>query len=88
MFIFEGFIFNYVGGVLGGIFIGQDIEVYMVFKLILSILVFGKIINKDNEEIDIVIKGCYDLCVGICVVFIVEVMLVLVLMDYLLCYCV
>lgn len=58
----------------------------MVLKFMLSILVSGKIINKDNEEIDIVIKGCYDLCVGICVVFIVEVMLVIVLMDYLFCY--
>lgn len=56
----------------------------MVLKLIFSIIVLGCIINCFGEEVEMIIKGCYDFCVGICVVLIVEVMLVIVLMDYLL----
>lgn len=52
-----------------------------------SIIVLGEIIDVNGELIEFIIKGCYDFCVGICVVLIVEVMLVIVLMDYLLCYC-
>lgn len=83
-----GFQSNYVGGIFGGISSGQQIVVNIVLKFIFSIIVFGYMINCFGEEVEMIIKGCYDLCVGICVVLIVEVMLVIVLMDYFMCQCV
>lgn len=83
-----GFVGNYVGGVFGGILMGQDIIVLIVIKLILSICMLCCLIMKFGEEVMVEIFGCYDLCVGICVMLIVELMFVLVLIDYVLCYCV
>lgn len=47
---------------------------------------FCWMVIKDGKEIGIVIKGWYDLCVGICVVLVGEVMMVCVFVDYLLWY--
>lgn len=56
----------------------------MALKSIFSIIVSGRIINRFGEEVEMIIKGRYDFCVGIRVVSIVEAMLAIVLMDYLL----
>lgn len=82
------FLLNYVGGILGGILIGQDILVCFVVKLISLILMLCCMINQKGEDIELIIKGCYDFCVGICVVLIVEVMVVCVILDQFMMDCV
>lgn len=86
LIIFDGFVSNYVGGIFGGIFIGQQVIVLIVFKLIFSLCLFGVMVDVSGVVVEVIIIGCYDFCVGICVILIVEVMMVLVLMDQVLCY--
>lgn len=80
----DGFIGNQAGGVLGGISSGQDIVARVAFKPTSSILVSGKTVNVDNEEVDVSTPGRHDPCVGIRAVPIVEAMMALVLMDHVL----
>lgn len=56
-FILDGFEFNNVGGILGGILLGQDIIVYIVLKLILSLWILGKSIDMDGNFVEVVIFG-------------------------------
>lgn len=88
LLILQGFVSNYVGGIFGGIFIGQLVVVLIVLKLIFSLCLLGLLLDMVGNVVEVIIIGCYDFCVGICVMFIVEVMVVLVLMDQVLCYCV
>jgi len=80
----DGFIGNQAGGVLGGISSGQNIVARVAFKPTSSILVSGKTVNTDNEEVDVSTPGRHDPCVGIRAVPIVEAMMALVLMDHVL----
>lgn len=41
-----------------------------------------EIVNIDGIDIILKVWGCYDLCVLLCVVFIVEVMVVMIIFDY------
>lgn len=75
---------NYFGGVQGGIFNGMDIYFRFVFKLVAMIVFVQDLVNEVGEKVMVEGKGWYDLCVVFWVVFIVEVMAVLILVDYLL----
>lgn len=78
----EGFLSNHAGGILGGISSGQDIKASIAFKPTSSILIPGKSIDEDNNEVDVITKGRHDPCVGIRGVVIAEAMLALVLVDH------
>lgn len=78
----QGFLSNHAGGILGGISTGQDIEVSMALKPASSIILPGKTINTQGEEVQVVTKGRHDPCVGIRAVPIAEAMMALVLMDH------
>lgn len=77
----NSFLSNHNGGILGGISSGQNIKVKLALKPTSSILVPGKTIDKDGNEIDIVTKGRHDPCVGIRAVPIAEAMMAICLLD-------
>ena len=78
----EGFRSNNAGGVLGGISSGQNIEVRVAFKPTSSIAAPGETVNLNNENVEAVVTGRHDPCVGIRALPIAEAMLALVLMDH------
>ncbi|MGR3914226.1 MAG: chorismate synthase [Gammaproteobacteria bacterium] len=78
----HGFRSNHAGGVLGGISSGQNIEVRIAFKPTSSIAAPAHTVNLANENVDAVVTGRHDPCVGIRAVPIAEAMLALVLMDH------
>jgi len=78
----QGFRSNHAGGVLGGISSGQNIEVRIAFKPTSSIAAPAHTVNLANENVDAVVTGRHDPCVGIRAVPIAEAMLALVLMDH------
>ena len=78
----NGFMSNHAGGILGGISSGQVINARVAFKPTSSILVPGKTMSVDNEQVDVITKGRHDPCVGIRAVPIVEAMLAITLMDH------
>jgi len=78
----QGFRSNHAGGVLGGISSGQNIEVRIAFKPTSSIAAPADTVNLDNENVEAVVTGRHDPCVGIRAVPIAEAMLALVLMDH------
>ncbi|PIE45615.1 MAG: chorismate synthase [Gammaproteobacteria bacterium] len=80
----EGFQSNHAGGILGGISNGQTITASVAFKPTSSILIPGKTVNRDGEEVDLITKGRHDPCVGLRAVPIVEAMMALTLCDHLL----
>lgn len=80
----DGFQSNHAGGVLGGISSGQTITASVAFKPTSSILIPGKTIDKDGNEVDLITKGRHDPCVGLRAVPIVEAMMALTLCDHLL----
>ena len=80
----EGFQSNHAGGILGGISSGQDIVAHLALKPTSSIMVPGKIINRQGEAVEMVTRGRHDPCVGIRAVPIAEAMMAIVLMDHLL----
>ncbi len=82
----DGFTSNHAGGILGGISTGQDVLVSMALKPTSSILVPGRSVNLDGEEIEVRTKGRHDPCVGIRATPIAEAMVALVLMDQALRY--
>ena len=77
-----GFMSNHAGGILGGISSGQTIEIKIAFKPTSSIAAPGQTVNLDNQNVDAVVTGRHDPCVGIRAVPIVEAMLALVLIDH------
>ncbi len=80
----DGFQSNHAGGILGGISSGQTIKASVAFKPTSSILVPGKTIDRDGNEVDLITKGRHDPCVGLRAVPIVEAMMALTLCDHLL----
>ncbi|CDM90545.1 chorismate synthase [Xenorhabdus bovienii] len=80
----QGFTSNHAGGILGGISSSQPIIAHIALKPTSSIMVSGKTINRQGEEVDMVTRGRHDPCVGIRAVPIAEAMMAIVLMDHLL----
>ncbi|MBC8952412.1 chorismate synthase [Xenorhabdus sp. PB62.4] len=80
----QGFSSNHAGGILGGISSSQPIIAHIALKPTSSIMVPGKTINRQGEEVDMVTRGRHDPCVGIRAVPITEAMMAIVLMDHLL----
>ncbi len=82
----DGFQSNHAGGILGGISSGQVIKASVAFKPTSSILISGKTIDRDGNEVNLITKGRHDPCVGLRAVPIVEAMMALTLCDHLLRY--
>ncbi|OWO87096.1 chorismate synthase [Photorhabdus luminescens] len=80
----QGFTSNHAGGILGGISSSQPIIAHIALKPTSSIMVPGKTINRQGEEVEMVTRGRHDPCVGIRAVPIAEAMMAIVLMDHLL----
>ncbi|MQL47623.1 chorismate synthase [Photorhabdus khanii] len=80
----QGFTSNHAGGILGGISSSQPIVAHIALKPTSSIMVPGKTINRQGEEVEMVTRGRHDPCVGIRAVPIAEAMMAIVLMDHLL----
>ncbi|MDC9623339.1 chorismate synthase [Xenorhabdus sp. XENO-7] len=80
----QGFTSNHAGGILGGISSSQPVIAHIALKPTSSIMVSGKTINRQGEEVDMVTRGRHDPCVGIRAVPIAEAMMAIVLMDHLL----
>ncbi|PQQ40927.1 chorismate synthase [Photorhabdus luminescens] len=79
-----GFTSNHAGGILGGISSSQPIIAHIALKPTSSIMVPGKTINRQGEEVEMVTRGRHDPCVGIRAVPIAEAMMAIVLIDHLL----
>ncbi len=79
-----GFVSNHAGGILGGISSGQTIIAHVAMKPTSSIMVPGRTINRQGEQVEMVTRGRHDPCVGIRAVPIAEAMMAIVLMDHLL----
>lgn len=80
----QGFVSNYAGGILGGISSGQPIIAHIALKPTSSIMVPGRSVNLNNEQIELITKGRHDPCVGIRAVPIAEAMTAIILLDHLL----
>ncbi|TNH42707.1 chorismate synthase [Photorhabdus luminescens] len=80
----QGFTSNHAGGILGGISSSQPIIAHIALKPTSSIMVPGKTINRQGEEVEMITRGRHDPCVGIRAVPIAEAMMAIVLMDHLL----
>ncbi|GAA5009976.1 chorismate synthase [Pseudoluteimonas lycopersici] len=76
-----GFLSNHAGGILGGISSGQRIVVSVAFKPTSSLRLPVRGLDVDGNEVEIVVTGRHDPCVGIRATPICEAMLALVLMD-------
>ncbi|MGN0154599.1 MAG: chorismate synthase [Lachnospiraceae bacterium] len=75
---------NHAGGILGGMSDGSDIILRASFKATPSILKEQKTVNKQNESIDISIKGRHDPVIVPRAVVVVEAMAAITLLDALL----
>lgn len=75
---------NHAGGILGGMSDGTDIILRASFKATPSILKTQHTVNKNNEEIEISIKGRHDPVVVPRAVVVVESMAAITLLDALL----
>lgn len=82
----KGFISNHSGGILGGISNGENIVVNLAIKPTSSVSIPVKTINENEEEVNVLIKGRHDPCVGIRAVPVAEAMMAIVLMDHLMRY--
>jgi len=76
-----GFLSNNSGGILGGISNGEDIDIYVSLKPTSSISQKTTTVNKDNEEVDLQVKGRHDPCVGLRAAPILEAMAALCILD-------
>ena len=80
----EGFLSNNAGGVLGGISTGQDIVAKIALKPTSSILLAGRSMDVNGDEVEVVTKGVTILVLVFEPVPIAEAMLALVVMDHVL----
>lgn len=80
----KGFLSNHAGGILGGISTGQDLKLSLALKPTSSIVIPGRSLNTQDEEIEVVTKGRHDPCVGMRAVPVARAMMALVLMDHVL----
>ncbi|NPA39341.1 MAG: chorismate synthase [Thermodesulfobacteria bacterium] len=80
----KGFLKNDAGGVLAGISSGQDIVIRVAVKPIPSISIPQKTINKNKEEVELVVKGRHDVSAIPRIVPVIEAMVRIVLADHLL----
>lgn len=80
----QGFLSNHAGGILGGISTGQDLKLSLALKPTSSIVIPGRSLNTQDEEIEVVTKGRHDPCVGMRAVPVARAMMALVLMDHVL----
>jgi chorismate synthase len=78
----EGFLSNHAGGVLGGISTGQDLIAHIALKPTSSLVIPGRSIDANGNEIEVVTKGRHDPCVGIRATPIAEAMMAIVLADH------
>jgi len=78
------FLSNHAGGILGGIATGQDVVVRFAVKPTSSILIPRPSVERHGQEIEVVVKGRHDPCVGIRAVPVGEAMMACVLADHLL----
>ena len=76
-----GFLSNNSGGIIGGISNGEDIDLYVSLKPTSSISQKTTTVNKDNEEVDLQVKGRHDPCVGLRAAPILEAMAALTILD-------
>jgi chorismate synthase len=75
---------NYAGGIQGGISNGAPINFNVAFKPVSSIKKAQHMLNKQNSNSVVAIKGRHDVCVVPRAVPIVEAMAALVIMDFML----
>lgn len=75
---------NHAGGILGGMSDGADIILRAAFKATPSIFKTQKTVNKNNEEIEVSIKGRHDPIVVPRAVVVVEAMTAITILDALL----
>lgn len=80
----NGFSSNNSGGILGGISNGEQIDIKIYFKPTPSIFKLQKTIDKNNNEVDLMLKGRHDPCIAIRGSIVAESMLALILTDMLL----
>ena len=78
------FLSNHAGGILGGISTGQDVVVRFAVKPTSSLPIPRKGVDRQGRDIDVVVKGRHDPCVGIRAVPVGEAMMACVLADHLL----
>ncbi len=78
------FLSNHAGGILGGISTGQDVVVRFAVKPTSSIPIPRRGVDRQGRDIDVVVKGRHDPCVGIRAVPVGEAMMACVLADHLL----
>lgn len=76
---------NHAGGILGGISDGSEIILRAAIKATPSILKSQPTINKDNENIDVSIKGRHDPIIVPRAVVVVEAMTALTILDMMFC---
>ncbi len=74
---------NHAGGILGGISTGADILLRAAVKPPSSIALHQKTIDKNNEEVEIQVRGRHDPCLCPRIVPVIEAMIALTLAD---CY--
>lgn len=80
----NGFSSNNSGGILGGISNGEQIDIKIYFKPTPSIFKLQKTIDKNNNEVDLMLKGRHDPCIAIRGSVVAESMLASILTDMLL----
>ena len=80
----DGFETNNSGGILGGISNGDDINILTSLKPTSSISQKTTTVNKDNEDVDLQVKGRHDPCVGLRAAPILEAMAVMCILDQIL----
>ena len=80
----NGFASNNAGGILGGVSTGQPITLTAHFKPTPSIFLPQQTINTVGDEVELLIKGRHDPCVGIRGAVVCEAMCALVCADLLL----
>ncbi len=78
----EGFLSNHAGGIIGGISTGQDLVAHIALKPTSSLVIPGRSIDAEGNEIEVVTKGRHDPCVGIRATPIAEAMMAIVLLDH------